>query len=68
MIQGFTEFRCTCGAAFAETEPQKAVDHVLEQHMRPKDLKSEDSTKVRVRVMVYPDPLQEGGKVLIAKA
>jgi hypothetical protein len=64
MIQGFTEFKCTCGVAFAENEPQQAVDHVLAEHMRPKDRKSEDSTKVRVRVMIYPDPFVEGGKIL----
>jgi hypothetical protein len=64
MIQiGFSDLACTCGQHFEDGQAQKAVDHVIDQHMRPKDRKSDEYVKARVRVMIYPDPLIEGGTI-----
>ncbi len=65
MIQDwFCDFNCTCGRNFTDGQAQKAVDHVLARHMRTVDWTSEEFVKARVRVMIYPDPLIEGGKIL----
>jgi hypothetical protein len=63
MIQCFTEFRCTCGVSFEDGQAQKAVDHVLSEHMRPKDKRSKELIRSRVRVMIYPNPFVEGGSI-----